>query len=63
MIFTAFYYLIFLDIEFYNLSLTMLLLVLWRYWRHQIQIWSPISGCENTALLRLSLLVQLATVG
>jgi len=28
----------------------MLLLVLWRYWRHWIQIWSPISGCENTAL-------------
>jgi len=25
----------------------MLLLVLWRHW---IQIWSPISGCENTAL-------------
>jgi len=37
----------------------MLLLVLWRYW---IQIWSPISGCENTAL-PLSPPVQLATVG
>jgi len=31
----------------------MLLLALWRYWRHWIQIWSSISGCENTAL-RLS---------
>ena len=31
----------------------MRLLVVWRYWRHWIQIWSPISGCENTAL-RLS---------
>jgi len=28
----------------------MLLLVLWRYWRHWIQICSPISGCENAAL-------------
>jgi len=28
----------------------MLLLILWRYRRHWIQIWSPISGCENTAL-------------
>jgi len=28
----------------------MLLLLRWRYWRHWIQIWSPISGCENTAL-------------
>jgi len=37
----------------------MLLLVLWRYW---LQIWSPISSCENTAL-RLSAPVQLATVG
>jgi len=43
-------------------SLTMLLLVLWRYWRHWIQIWSPISCCENTAL-PLSAPVQLATVG
>jgi len=42
--------------------LTMLLLVLWRYWRHWIQIWSSISGCENTAL-PLSAPVQLATVG
>jgi len=33
-----------------ELSLTMPLLVLWRYWRHWIQIWSPISGCENTAI-------------
>jgi len=40
----------------------MLLLVVWRYWRHWIQIWSPISGYENTAL-RLSAPVQLATVG
>ena len=40
----------------------MLLLVLWRYWRRWIQIWSPISGCENTAL-PLSAPVQLATVG
>jgi len=40
----------------------MLLLVLWRYWRHWIQIWWPISGCENTAL-RSSAPVQLATVG
>jgi len=40
----------------------MLLPVLWRYWRHWIQIWSPISGCENTALC-LSAPVQLATVG
>jgi len=39
----------------------MLLLVLWRYCRGWIQIWSPSSGCENTAL-RLSALVQLATV-
>jgi len=37
----------------------MLLLVLWPHW---IQIWSPISGCENTALC-LSAPVQLATVG
>ena len=51
MILTVFYYLIFLDIEFYNV--TVLFLVLWRYWRHWITIWSPISGCENTAL-RLS---------
>jgi len=28
----------------------MLLLVLWRYWQHWIQIWSPILGCENTAI-------------
>ena len=35
------------------LSITMLLLVLWRYWRHWIQFWSPIPGCENTTL-RLS---------
>jgi len=62
MILTVFHYLIFLDIEFYNLVLTMLLLVLWRYWRHWIQIWSPISGCENTAL-RLSAPAQFATVG
>jgi len=40
----------------------MFLLALWRYWRHWIQIWSPISGCENTAL-RLSAPVQLAAVG
>ena len=52
---TVFYYLNFLD-------LTMLLLVLWRCWRHWIQIWSPISGCENTAL-RLSAPMQLETVG
>jgi len=39
----------------------MLLLVLWR-WQHWIQIWSPISGCENTAL-PLSAPEQLATVG
>jgi len=37
----------------------MLLRVLWRYWWHCIKIWSPISGCENTAL-RLSAPVQLA---
>jgi len=37
----------------------MLLLVLWRDW---IQIWSPISACENTAL-PLSAPEQLATVG
>jgi len=24
--------------------------LLWRFWWHWIQIWSPISGCENTAL-------------
>jgi len=40
----------------------MLLLVLLRYWRHWIQIWSPISGYENTAF-RLSAPVQLATAG
>jgi len=40
----------------------MFLLVRWRYWRHWIQMWSPILGCENTAL-RLSAPVQLATVG
>jgi len=40
----------------------MLLQVLWRYWRHWIMIWSPISGCENAAL-RLSAPAQLATVG
>ena len=38
------------------------LLALWRYWRHWIQMWSPISGCENTAL-HLSAPVQLATAG
>jgi len=40
----------------------MLLVVLWRYSRHWIQIWSPTSGCENTAL-RFSAPMQLATVG
>jgi len=40
----------------------MLSLVLWQYWRHWTEIWSPISGCENTAI-RLSPPVQLSTVG
>jgi len=40
----------------------MLLLVLLRYWRHWIQIWSPISGYKNAAL-GLSAPVQLAKAG
>jgi len=40
----------------------MLLLVLWSYWQYWIQTWSPILGCENTAL-HLSAPVQHATVG
>jgi len=41
----------------------MLLLILWRYWRHWIQIWSPISGCESRLQPFLSAPVQLANVG